>query len=246
MELTILQWNIWYMEDVAKVVAFLKAHPADVVCLQEMTIGFAKQAVRHVPDYIAHELGYESHYHESPIESPDGVKVVFVNGIFSRFEMVERRFAWINQPKQGGGYGDEYRVYVEATLAVGEGSLSAGTTHMSYTHRLADTSAKQAETERLVAELRRRPRRQVFTGDLNAVPGSATIRAIERVMRSAGPDYAHKTWTTKPFSYHGFEARELNWRLDYVFATPDIEVIEAKVLATDLSDHLPVLVTVRV
>ena len=50
------------------------------------------------------------------------------------------------------------------------------------------------------------------------------------------------TWTTKPFDYGGFAETELRWRLDYAFATPDLEITSAKIVETEYSDHLPILV----
>ncbi|HEX3082001.1 MAG TPA: endonuclease/exonuclease/phosphatase family protein, partial [Candidatus Saccharimonadia bacterium] len=232
MEFSVLQWNIWYQEDARRVAAFLKAHPADVVCLQELTKG--------VPERIADVLGYEMHYHNCPIEDPGGSLSVFANGIFSRFPMVERTWFWTNEPQHGGGYDDEYRAYVQAVVDIDGVGVSVGTTHMSYTHQFERTTRKQAETARLMTALGARPRRHIFAGDLNALPGSDTINSLERVMRQAGPDYHHKTWTTKPFSYRGFEADSLDYRLDYVFVSPDIEVVSTEVLKTDLSDHLPI------
>jgi endonuclease/exonuclease/phosphatase family metal-dependent hydrolase len=245
MEISILQWNIWFHEDLAKVAAWLREHPVDVVCLQEMTIGAPWQEIADGPTYLAEQLGYEAHCKELPIELTGGRKIMLADGVFSRFPMVERLHMFINEPKGGGGYDDEYRVYVEAVLDVGGKRVSVGTTHMSYTDRFVETPHKRVEADALVGALKKRPERHIFTGDLNVGPDSYTIGEIEKLMRHAGPDYGEKTWTTKPFSYRGFEEMQLRWRLDYVFATPDVEVVSAEVITTDLSDHLPVLVKMR-
>ena len=49
------------------------------------------------------------------------------------------------------------------------------------------------------------------------------------------------TWTTKPFSYNGFEATKLDYKLDYVFTSDDITVKDIRVIKTEYSDHLPIL-----
>jgi endonuclease/exonuclease/phosphatase (EEP) superfamily protein YafD len=85
-----------------------------------------------------------------------------------------------------------------------------------------------------------------LTGDFNAPPESYIVKRLGASMLHAGPDYDVKTWTTKPHSYNGFEETDLNWRLDYVFTTPDIRAVSAQVIKTDYSDHLPVLVKVEV
>lgn len=57
-----------------------------------------------------------------------------------------------------------------------------------------------------------------------------------------GQNYDQKSWTTKPFSYNGFEADSLDWRLDYVFGSKDIKVESSEMLNTQFSDHLPIVV----
>jgi endonuclease/exonuclease/phosphatase family metal-dependent hydrolase len=246
MEFSVLQWNVWYREDLEKVVDFLRQHPADVVCLQELTIDDPKQGRKHGPRYIAEQLGYQAHFQEFPIEPIDGPKETWANGLFSRFPIAQRSRTWINKSDGDGGYSNEFRAYIEVELEVGKGrTLTAGTTHMSYTDRFVELPSKKAETDRLMQALKPRTERHIFTGDLNALPGSYTIRQLEKRLKSAGPNNDQKTWTTKPFSYRGFEARTLDWRLDYVFATPDLEVVSAEIIDTELSDHLPVLVRFR-
>lgn len=86
----------------------------------------------------------------------------------------------------------------------------------------------------------------VFTGDLNLSPDSRFLKYIEKYVKNCGPAYDEHTWTTKPFSYNGFEEDELRWRLDYVFATQDIVVLSSEIIQTNYSDHLPILVEIEV
>lgn len=240
MKISVLQWNIWYQEDIANIASFIKANKADVICLQELTLNYVGQTVIDTPKYIAEQLGYNYYCKELPIESTDGVTMMLANGIFSRFSITNKRYAWINQPKDGGGYSDEYRAYVEVELDVEGDKVWIGTTHMSYTHGFEDTPQKKQETDLLLSELAKHETKFIFMGDLNAPQGSYTINSIDKLIENTGPDTQQKTWTTKPFSYNGFEETELNWRLDYVYKTRDIKTTSAKILATDYSDHLPV------
>jgi endonuclease/exonuclease/phosphatase family metal-dependent hydrolase len=241
MKFSVLQWNVWYMEDIRNIATFLKEHPADIICLQELTINFPGREIKDGPAYIAEQLGYHYYHKGLTIESTDGETIMLANGIFSRFPITGSRFAWINEPKSGGGYSDEYRAYIEVALDVDGQMVHIGTTHMSYTHRFQETPEKKEETQRLMDELKRHDNNVVFTGDLNAIPGSYTISAISELLANAGPDVSQKSWTTKPFSYNGFEESDLNWRLDYVFASSDLKIESSKILPTDYSDHLPIL-----
>lgn len=246
MKLSVLQWNTWYNEDIHNVSKLLAELNPDVICLQELTIGYPDQTVVDTPAHIAQALGYHAYHAEVPIESTDGSKITLANGIFSRFPIVDKRFVWINEPKQGGGYNDEYRVYVEVGIDIGEKVLHVGTTHMSYTHRFEATPEKTAETNRLLAELEKQSANFVFTGDLNMPPETAGIKSILNMLSNAGPDFGQKTWTTKPFAYNGFEANTLDWRLDYVFTTPDVRALSSQIINSEYSDHLPVWVDIEV
>jgi len=235
-KLTILQWNVWYKEDIRNIAAFLHEYPADIVCLQELTLQDIPE-IGHTPDFIASQLGYHHYYKE--IDHEPG-KINIANGIFSKYPIVGTDWQWINEASGTGHYDDEFRAYVEATLDVHGTKVVVATTHMSYTNAFVSTSRKQQETQRLTDILKTKESRFIFTGDLNATPGSPTIKAICSQLENVGPDFSESTWTTKPFSYDGFEETELKWRLDYIFATPDVKTIEAKILTTGYSDHLPV------
>ncbi|CAN5408969.1 hypothetical protein BH10PAT3_BH10PAT3_3310 [soil metagenome] len=245
MEISILQWNIWYKEDIRNIAEFLQTHKADIICLQELTINSKDQIIKNTPSFIAEQLGYNFYHKEIPIESTEGKPLMLANGIFSHFPVLDKKFVWTNEPKSSGGYDDEYRAYVEATLNIGGTEFSIGTTHMSYTHRFENTLNENREASLLMKQLEAHTKTFAFTGDLNALPCSHTISLVEGILKNAGPDYDKKSWATKPFSYNGFKESELNWRLDYVFTTADLDVISSEILNTKYSDHLPIFTKVK-
>ena len=239
MRLTFLQWNVWYLEDIHNIASYLKANPADVIALQELTVNHSGQTEKDTPAYIAEQLGY---YYCTGGEdfAENGEKRWFGNAIFSKYPIRSYRKAWINEPVGTGGFDDEFRTYLEAILDVNGVEQIVATTHMSYTHKFDITERKQAETDKLVKELEPVSNRKlIFSGDLNATPGSYTIEQVGNLLHAAGPPQNEKTWTTKPFSYEGFEEFELNWRLDYIFHSREVEVITSKIEQSDFSDHLP-------
>ena len=85
----------------------------------------------------------------------------------------------------------------------------------------------------------------IFTGDLNLSPNAKSIRLIEKELKHCGPDYKEPTWTTKPFSFMGFEETKLKWRLDYIFASKDVKIINSKIIKTRYSDHLPIILEIE-
>lgn len=241
----LLQWNIWYQEDINNILKTLQEINPDIICLQELTIGHPDHNKGiDTPRHLAEKLEF-NHFFKAAIND---ISNTFGNGIFSRFPIISSHYVFIQiqEPIEFHGETQDYskqgRVYVECLIDAGKEKLSVGTTHMSYTDRFAPTLAKEAETTKLIGLLSKKKDSFIFTGDLNSLPGSYTINEVQKCLKHAGPDFDQNTWTTKPFSYNGFNADGLKWRLDYCFTTPDITVRSAKIIQTPYSDHLPILI----
>lgn len=241
-KISILQWNVWYLEDIKNIAQFLKENKADVVCLQELTINFNKQDHVHTPNYIAGQLGYHVYFQEITFADKE---IKLANAIFSKHPITRSRTVWINREQGSGNYDDENRAYAEVVIDVYGTELTVGTVHMSYTHKFEPSQRKLQETKELAIAIAENKSNFILTGDFNAVPNSEVISIIEKHVKNLGPDYDKKTWTTKPFSYNGFVANALDWRLDYVFGSEDIKVVSSEVLSTDFSDHLPVKIDIE-
>jgi endonuclease/exonuclease/phosphatase family metal-dependent hydrolase len=245
MKISILQWNIWGVEDIHNICKFLKENPADIFCLQELTVNYPKQTVKNTPNYLSKELGLNHFYKEVPIESIDGEKMWLANGVFCKPPMIKKDFCWTRQPGRAGD-DNETRVYIEAELNINGHQLAIGTTHMSYTHRFEPTPNKIKETNRLLKFISKYSKKFIIAGDFNSAPGSYTIEKFKNKYQNLGPDFKQNTWATKPFSYNGFEESELNWRLDHIFGTKDIKLIKSEILQTEFSDHLPILSIIEI
>ena len=191
--LHLMQWNVWINEDPRNTAALIGQYQPDVACLQELAISGAW----HGPNHLASLLGYHVAYVSIPPSKVRQEKRL-ANVILSRFPVIAKRTALINEPWGGGGYDDEYRGYVEATIRLPNATeVAIGTAHMSYTSRFQETARKRQETARLVDFLGDCAQRRVLTGDFNSLPGSYTIDTLSKIMRHVGPDFSQPTWTTK-------------------------------------------------
>ena len=112
-----------------------------------------------------------------------------------------------------------------------------GTTHLSYTDRFIETEEKDKEVNKLTSIIKNKDN-YIFTGDLNTTQNSKYIKMIEEYYTN---NITSNTWTTKPFSYNGFEVNNLDYKLDYIFTSKDIKVFKTEVINTNYSDHLPIL-----
>jgi endonuclease/exonuclease/phosphatase family metal-dependent hydrolase len=131
-------------------------------------------------------------------------------------------------------------------LDINDRQLKVGTVHLSYSTAFAMTQKRLDEGEKLFEAVQDNHEKYILTGDMNAKPNSPIIKKLEDIFIHADPNTDRPTWTTKPFSYQGFEANSRDWRLDYIFATEDINVIENKILETNFSDHLPILAQIQI
>ena len=260
MQLEVLQWNVWFKEDIDKVIGVIKELNPDIVCLQELTQGYHEQPRDNTWEHIKQELGYYGVHQTIPIitESDEWLQA---NAIFSRYPLHNPEEHWLHSPADLEDITDQFRGYLQADVEINGKKLTVGTTHMSFEEYEDDDEEGEEsqshisfgqeddgadpELSKLLNVTRRQLGRYILTGDLNATPDSKRVRALSNRFTHAGPSFAEKTWTTKAHITDLFEASTLDWRYDYVFTTDDITVTKARIVETDVSDHLPILVSFK-
>ena len=238
----LLQWNIWYLENIDKIIRVLKDIDADIICIQELSGNCIANPGRRTDIVIAEELNMFYHCVHAQ-EWQNWNKEYQGNGIFSKYPLFSKKATFLRQPHEPNtiDYSAEGRVYLEASLKIDHKSLTIGTTHLSYTHNFNGSKERDIENNELLRVLNHESQ-FIFCGDLNTPPSSSLINTLFGRFKFCGPDLIENTWTTKPFSYNGFDENELRWRLDYVFSTDDLKISNSEIILTDASDHLPTLV----
>jgi endonuclease/exonuclease/phosphatase family metal-dependent hydrolase len=236
MNIKIPQWNTWYKEDIKNKISLLKQINADIYCLQELN------ETKNEFNQIKTELNLNGYL--GLTETDHGGQG---NAIFTKYPIINSQSIFIKQPKeQRETFSDEARIYIEVDIEINNQKLKIGTTHMSYTDRFKETKDKVIEEEKLLKIIKKYNNSYIFSGDLNVIEDSKLIKNLETNFNNTGPEYTEKTWTTKDFEYNGFKATDLDYRLDYVFTTKDIKVINSKIINTKYSDHLPILITIDI
>ena len=250
MEIKILQWNIRCKEKPENIIRVLNEVDADIICLQEVTEENDALPGVNVLDRLLEAFPHACKFFVAQNWKENGKLTMNMgNAILSKFGFAGENAFFIQD--SGGdkpAFDDEGRVYGEVDILVGEhATLTVATTHMSYTDAFAGSPKRDEENRQLLKAITMKPRRNyVFCGDLNATPDSDFIQSFEqKTGLIPALFFADKTWTTKPFTYRGFKAEKLDWRLDYVFTSTDVDVISAQVIETDASDHLPILTTIK-
>lgn len=245
MIVTLLQWNLWYKEDPHLIVQEIKKLNPDIICAQELIIHTGKEI--NTPEKIASCLKYDYVYQKAESWDNREEKESQGNAIFYRLPLIKTSFTYIQDPKHNPPSASyEGRVYLKARFKVNKKFIDIATVHLSYSPCFKINPRRRKEADNLINIIKKKSKSFVFTGDLNATPSSYVIKKICQYLKNAGPDFQEKTWTTRPFDYHGFQEDKLNWRLDYVFTSPDVQVIKAEIIKTTLSDHLPILIRFRI
>lgn len=227
----ILQWNIWYKENINNIAKELIRIDADVVCIQELSfVGDDRTSVN-----VLNQV-YPYIYYEIADTFLDGRSQC--NAILSKYPVINKNKSYVQEPGMDkNDYSKEGRIYLEASINCNDKAYNIGTTHLSYTHKFEETELKDKEVNRLIDIIKNKTN-YVFTGDLNTISTSKYINKISEYYINHD---TINTWTTKPFSYNGFEVNELDYKLDYVFTSNDINVKRIEVIDTEYSDHLPIL-----
>lgn len=220
--------------DLDRVAAVVEAARPDVAGLQELDRHLGKRS-RFVdqPAWLADRLGLQAVFGanlDAEPRTPGSPRRQYGTAILSRHPIGEWRNTPLPRPEGG-----EQRGLLEALLDTPDGPVRVFGTQLqnrSRRERLAQVAAIRAR----VAEAREPV---VLVGDLNALPDSAELAALTEDLADAWA----RAGRGDGFTY---DAATPHGRIDYVLTSPDVEARGAEVVATDASDHLPVVADLAV
>ncbi len=199
---------------------------ADIVGLNEM---YGKGVLPGFDDQVAilsEKTDLPYHYFAEAIrvrgDNPYG------NGLLSRYPIKEVQTIPIPEPIPHGydGY-YEQRCVLKAKL---KGGITVLVSHFGLNPDERESAVKTV-LENLANE------KCILMGDFNATPDDKVLNPIRARMKDTA-DY----FTETRFSYPSDAPLE---KIDYIFVSPDIEVVEADIPAIVASDHRPHTATIR-
>jgi endonuclease/exonuclease/phosphatase family metal-dependent hydrolase len=175
-----------------------------------------------------------------------GGTLVFQGGryglaVLSRFPIRMQQIVMLSgDTEPATGRSREPRGALHVVVARPAGDLHVVNTHLDAS---ADDTWRREEATRLVAladSLRAAGARVMIGGDLNAIPGSAVHSIFRNAeLRDVWPECGKGPEATYP-------AHAPARRIDYLLLTAAMQCTGASVIATDASDHRPVLADVSV
>ena len=207
--------------------AAIRKEEPDIVGLNEMRGAGQNEEYAAQVDILS-ELTGMKYFHFAPaIEFPGGGP--YGNGFLSRLPIVKAETVMIPDPeeKKYDGY-YETRCILKATL---EGGITVLCSHFGL-----NPDELENAVSTVVENLS--PEKCILMGDFNMKPEDNTLLSIRAKMRDTAD---------------AFEGERLSWpsdaprvKIDYVFVSPDVEVLSADIPATVASDHRPHVATVKI
>ena len=201
--------------DLEAVAETIEREGADVVGLQEVGRGW-------IISGAADQLTWLSRRLDMPYVFGSNIGDTWGNALLTRLPMSAEN-------RQFDNPGRVPRGVLAANVQLGAGSLTVLNTHFDHEEDGGPTRREQAAD--VLDEWAQRPA-TVLLGDFNAGPGAAEVQTLLAAGFHNADDSGRPT----------FASDEPMETIDYVLATPDLAVLDARRPDSTASDHLPVIV----
>ena len=196
---------------------------ADIVGLNEMRDTGSVGSYDKQVSMLSELTGLSHHYFAKAIEIGGDMPYAYGNGFLSNIPIVSAEVIPVPDPpvRREGGRHYETRCLLKAKL---ENGLTVLVIHFGLNPEEA-ANAAQTVCEHLVDE------KCILMGDFNVTPDNPVLAPIRARMKDTADFF-----TAPRFSY---PSDAPNRKIDYIFVSPDIEVISADIPAVVASDHRP-------
>lgn len=218
--------------DPARVAEVIAALEPDIIGLQELDVGRSRTGGIDQAHAIASFLQMEFHFHAALNVAEERYGDAILTALPARM------MKGAGLPSHG-----EQRGALWVEIEVGEHKLQVFNTHLGLlgADRMRQIGEILGDSWMGAPDCQGKPK--ILIGDFNAIPMTATYKAVARQMTDAPLRSGTKPKAT-------FPSRFPLLRIDHVFVSDEITPVATQVVSTPLSrrasDHLPLLVTVEV
>lgn len=235
-DVRIMQYNIRYgvgmdgVFDIDRLVNVLKEANADIIILNEVDKNYSSRSNNmFMAEYIGQKLGMNFVFEPSIIiKNPPNPNREVGNAILTKQDIKHIQTLFFSE-------GDQWpRVVTKCRINFEDGrKLYVAVSHFGLTE---SGRIKQAqETLDFLSDINNEP--VIFSGDLNAYPDSEPISIISSQYHDA---------FSKRNDFYTFPANNPDRRIDYIFGNNKITFRNnARVILTQASDHLPIMVDIN-
>jgi endonuclease/exonuclease/phosphatase family metal-dependent hydrolase len=233
--LRVMTFNIHYgegkdgIQDLSRIAEVIRECDADIVGLQEVDNLNPRSRFVNQAKWLADELGMYCAYGVNLSIGP----VQYGNAVLSKFPIE----FYENIPLPTSGF--EPRGCLWTQIDVGGCQIAFLVTHLGLSK---DERARQINS--IIEMLEKITVPIILVGDWNNVPDSEEVSSVASVLKDvyAGTD----SNCEEEAATFAFGTRKPNVRIDYMFVSSEIVVMEVKTIETQVSDHLPVIAEVDI
>jgi endonuclease/exonuclease/phosphatase family metal-dependent hydrolase len=252
MKLKIVCLNMWSGGELfPQLIKFLETENADVLMLQEayngVDPGLAKQY--RSMEILADSLTYEHRLFALAFirDLPLG-KVPHGNAILSKYPLIQKDNRFL-QKSTREYYQDipEHWPILPSVLQHVEIKAPNGSAEIFNMHGVWDLdgdnpSPQRVEMSRILLEETEALQRVILAGDTNAKPSNPALKALEVQLKPVFDPPPSTTFNMRRKDNPGYATAAV----DLMYVSPDIQIIEARCPNVDVSDHLPLVVTLEI
>ena len=231
--LTIMTYNIHHGRgldgevDLERLAQVIRAEDPDVVCLQEVDRGMDRTDGLDMPAFFAAALDMEVVY-QTNLRIGEGE---YGNATLSRYPITDHEDWSLPGPEEA-----EPRGCLKTTIDVNGVAV-----HVLNTHMGLDEEERKAQAGSILDRMPDGP--VILAGDVNEETGAPAINAFLEVFQDTFTQHTGDVEYT-------FRADDPRRRIDYILATPHLDVLSSRVIASEeaqiASDHLPYVAAVSV
>ena len=243
--LSLISVNIERSKHLDRVRDFLAAHPADVICLQEL----CERDIAYFESIIGAPCVYAaSGIH--PADAPEEGGVLVGLGIFSRVPTLDKRVAYYSGSEVSARRDDIHAIFDDHALITCDiekdrTMFRIMTTHFTWSPR-GDANEDQRRDLIAMCDMLRIAGEFVLCGDFNAprilggVPGEIFTQIAESYKDNIPPQYLT---SLDPAFHRAPLADQADKMVDGLFSTPSYTVTDV-VLHNGVSDHCAITATI--
>lgn len=221
MKIKLLSFNIQHCRnfitkkiDIDSVVNLIKKTNADIVGLNEVYGKYDNNEAQYIQ--IANKLGF--YYYFGQTITWRGIP--YGNALLSKFKLKNPETIMIPDPMVKDNNSFETRAIIKSEFE--DLDLTALVTHFGL-----NSSEQENALKTTLDTLSNIKNKYVFMGDLNMEPTNEKIKTIKNILID-----------TVPFNGPTFPSDFPTRKIDYIFISKDITLIDAKIIKKIVSDHL--------
>ncbi|WP_431802251.1 endonuclease/exonuclease/phosphatase family protein [Halobacillus andaensis] len=220
----------------------IKESQAEVVALQEVDVHWgARSQFENVVDRLADQLDMDYTFapiYDNPPLEENGPRQQFGVAIMSKYPILKETNQEITRLSTQDASPEPTLTpgFAEAIINVQGSLIPFYSTHLDYR---GDPYIREMQVDDMLQIFEEQPGSKVLMGDMNASPEANELRPLLEKFT----DVWNTVNTTPGYTYPSLNP---NNRIDHIYASDDIEVLDAHLIQSEASDHLPVIADLSV